>query len=173
MLSTCPNRTKSVWQHTRSRRACFRVCRLGGWSTLRIVPAVIGCFVVSIRTRRRTPSSFLAEPTSGLLKKRLLIVMAVTAHAICRCFYLVLGTSDFPEGAPNSPTFGGAMAYSLITDPVARPEAQCKPHLSSYDSGQECSLSHWLDVCRLVELAEVDYRDSRGYVFDDSLLLRE
>ena len=96
--------------------------------------------------------------------------MTVTVHAICRCFYLVLGTFDFPEKVPNLPTFGGAMPYPLITDPVAHPEAQCKPHLSSYDSGQECSLAHWLEVCRLVELAEREDREPKRNAFDDSFL---
>jgi hypothetical protein len=29
-----------------------------------------------------------------------------------------------------------------------------KPVLQSYDSGQECSLSHWLEVCKLVDESE-------------------
>lgn len=29
-----------------------------------------------------------------------------------------------------------------------------KPILDSYDSGQECSFCHWLEVCKLVDQAE-------------------
>ena len=32
---------------------------------------------------------------------------------------------------------------------------------------------HWLEVRRLVELAERDDRESKGYVFDDSLLVSQ
>jgi hypothetical protein len=65
------------------------------------------------------------------------------------------------------------MPYSVVPDLVAPPQAQGKPRLSSYDSGQEFSLAHWLEVRRLVELAERDDRESKGYVFDDSLLVPE
>jgi hypothetical protein len=65
------------------------------------------------------------------------------------------------------------MPYSVIPEPIAPPQAQCKPVLSSYDSGQEFSLMHWLEVRRLVELAELDERESKGYVFDDSLLVSQ
>jgi hypothetical protein len=64
------------------------------------------------------------------------------------------------------------MPYSVVPDSVvAPPQAQGKPNPSSYDSGQECSIAHWLEVCRLVELAERDDRELKGYVFDDSCLL--
>jgi hypothetical protein len=63
------------------------------------------------------------------------------------------------------------MPYSLVPDSVAATQAQGKPCLSSYDSGQETSLAHWLEVCRLVELAEREDQESEGYVFDDSCLL--
>ena len=65
------------------------------------------------------------------------------------------------------------MPYSLIPDLVAPSQAQSKPILSSYDSGQEFSLVHWLEVRRLVELEERDERVSKGYVFDDSLLVSQ
>jgi hypothetical protein len=57
------------------------------------------------------------------------------------------------------------MSYS-----VAPPQTQSKPCLSSYDSGQECSLAHWLEVCRLVELAEREDREPKRNAFDDSFL---
>ena len=63
------------------------------------------------------------------------------------------------------------MPYTVVPDLVAPLQAQDKPHLSSYDSGQEFSLTHWLEVCRLVELAERDDRELKGYLFDDSLLV--
>ena len=63
------------------------------------------------------------------------------------------------------------MPYSVVPDSVAPPQTQGKPNLSSYDSGQECSIAHWMEVCRLVELAERDDRELKGYVFDDSCLL--
>ena len=63
------------------------------------------------------------------------------------------------------------MPYSVVPDSVALPQAQSKPSPSSYDSGHECSIAHWLEVCRLVELAERDDRELKGYVFDDSCLL--
>jgi hypothetical protein len=65
------------------------------------------------------------------------------------------------------------MPYSVIPEPIAPPQAQSKPVLSSYDSGQEFSLMHWLEVRRLVELAELDERESKGYIFDDSLLVSQ
>jgi|GEM_PF-1779961 len=63
------------------------------------------------------------------------------------------------------------MPYSVVPDFVSSPQTQGKPDLTSYDSGQECGLAHWLEVCRLVERAELDDRELKGYVFDDSCLL--
>ena len=63
------------------------------------------------------------------------------------------------------------MPYSVAPDLVATPQAHSKPILSSYDSDQEFSLVHWLEVRRLVELAERDDRELKGYLFDDSLLV--
>ena len=65
------------------------------------------------------------------------------------------------------------MPYSVVPDLVAPPQVQGEPSLSSYDSSQECSLAHWLEVRRLVELAERDNRELQGDVFDDSLLVPE
>jgi len=62
------------------------------------------------------------------------------------------------------------MPYSVVPDFVAAPQAQGKPVLSSHDSGQEFSLVHWLEVCRLVELVEIEDRELNGCVFDDSLV---
>jgi len=53
----------------------------------------------------------------------------------------------------------------------APPEAQSKPLVCSFDSGQECSLAHWLEVRRLVELAEKEDREPKRNAFDDSLVL--
>ena len=38
------------------------------------------------------------------------------------------------------------MPYSIVPDLVAPSRAQSKPILSSYDSGQEFSLVHWLEI---------------------------
>ena len=63
------------------------------------------------------------------------------------------------------------MTYSVAPDLAAPLQPQGKPSLTSYDSGQECSLAHWLEVCRLVETVERDDCELKGYVFDDSCLL--
>jgi hypothetical protein len=39
---------------------------------------------------------------------------------------------------------------------VPHPVTQIKPLLTSFDSGQECSLEHWLEVTCLVEREELD-----------------
>jgi len=62
------------------------------------------------------------------------------------------------------------MQCTPIYDPGAHPQAQSKPRLSSLDSGQECSVEHWLELCRLVELVEIEDRELKGCVFDDSLV---
>lgn len=62
------------------------------------------------------------------------------------------------------------MAYSVVPDLVAPLQTQGKPSLNSYDSGHECSLAHWLEVCRLVELVEIEDRELKDCVFDDSLV---
>jgi hypothetical protein len=63
------------------------------------------------------------------------------------------------------------MYSSGVPEFVAPLEPQGKPNLTSYDSGQECSLAHWLEVCRLVELSEREDREPKRNAFDDSLLL--
>ena len=65
------------------------------------------------------------------------------------------------------------MPHPVVPDFIAPQQAQVKPNLSTYDSGHECSLVHWLEVCRLVETAERDDRELKGYVFDDSLLVSQ
>ena len=59
------------------------------------------------------------------------------------------------------------MQYAPVLDPVRRPQPESKPRLTSFDSGQECSLDHWLEVCKLVEKEDFDLD---RYVFDDSCL---
>lgn len=63
------------------------------------------------------------------------------------------------------------MPHAVVPDFVAPHQTQGKPVLSSLDSGHEFSLVHWLEVRRLVELAERDDREMKGYVFDDAALL--
>jgi hypothetical protein len=60
--------------------------------------------------------------------------------------------------------------YSVVPDLVAPFQPQGKPNLTSYDSSHECSLAHWLEVCRIVELVEIEDRELKGCVFDDSLV---
>jgi hypothetical protein len=62
------------------------------------------------------------------------------------------------------------MPYSVVPDFVVPPPSQGKPLLNSYDSSQECSLAHWLEVCRLVKIVEIEDREQKGCVFDDSLV---
>lgn len=44
---------------------------------------------------------------------------------------------------------------------------EIRPHLDSFDSGQECSLDHLRELYRLLE-AEAQELD--GYIFDDTCL---
>jgi hypothetical protein len=60
--------------------------------------------------------------------------------------------------------------YSSVLEPVHLAQAECKPCLTSFDSGQEFSLEHLAEVCKMVEIAAIDHRELKGYVFDDSCL---
>ena len=62
------------------------------------------------------------------------------------------------------------MPCSVVSDSIPLPQVQTKPGLSSFDSGQEFSVEHFLEVRRLVALAEREDRELKGYVFDDSLV---
>lgn len=46
-------------------------------------------------------------------------------------------------------------------------KVEIRPHLDSFDSGQECSVDHLRELYRLLE---TEYQDLDGYVFDDSCL---
>ena len=48
------------------------------------------------------------------------------------------------------------MQHSIALASVPHPATQNKPLLTSFDSGQECSLEHWLEVTCLVEREELD-----------------
>jgi hypothetical protein len=48
------------------------------------------------------------------------------------------------------------MQHSTAFASVPHPVTQNKPLLTSHDSGQECSLEHWLEVTCMVERAELD-----------------
>ena len=48
------------------------------------------------------------------------------------------------------------MHHSTAIASVPHPADQHKPLLTSFDSGQECSLEHWLEVTCLVEREELD-----------------
>lgn len=41
-------------------------------------------------------------------------------------------------------------AYPELSHTVLRPSPS-KPMLDSYDSGDECSFNHWLEVCKLID----------------------
>jgi len=63
------------------------------------------------------------------------------------------------------------MLCPAVSDPEISSQVQFKPRPNSYDSCQECSLAHWLEVRMLVELAEREDRRPKPNVFDDSLLV--
>ena len=48
------------------------------------------------------------------------------------------------------------MQHTTALVSVPNPATQNKPLLTSFDSGQECSLEHWLEVTCLVEREELD-----------------
>jgi len=62
------------------------------------------------------------------------------------------------------------MPNSVFPDPSFIPSTQAKPCPFSYDSSQEFSLEHFLEVRRLVALADQDERELKSYVFDDALV---
>ena len=62
------------------------------------------------------------------------------------------------------------MPASLVSNLETSAQTQSKPRLRSFDSEQEFSLEHFLEVRRLVAMAEREDRDLKGYVFDDSLV---
>jgi hypothetical protein len=59
------------------------------------------------------------------------------------------------------------MEIPSITEPMPSPQAESKPQLISFDSSQECSLEHLLELFKLVESED---RELKGYVFDDDYL---
>lgn len=59
------------------------------------------------------------------------------------------------------------MQYSHVLEPIPELLATDRPCLISHDSGQECSLEHWLAV---IQLVEAERSDLDGYVFDESIL---
>ena len=62
------------------------------------------------------------------------------------------------------------MSCSVVPDSPTASQAQSKPRLDSFDSAKEFSLEHFLEVRRLIALAEREDRELKGYVFDDSLV---
>ena len=62
------------------------------------------------------------------------------------------------------------MPNCVIPDPTVSPRKQVKPCPFSYDSGQEFSLEHFLEIRRLVAFAEQEDRELKSYVFDDALV---
>jgi hypothetical protein len=79
-------------------------------------------------------------------------VTAVTAELDPVCFTDFLGARSIPGNAYRE----DAMQNSNASVSVPHPAVQNKPLLTSFDSGQECSLEHWLEVTCLVEREELD-----------------
>ena|ERR1035437_1225963 len=80
-------------------------------------------------------------------------VIAVTAELGPLCFTSFL----WAQAAQEVPFKGGnTMQHSTALASVPHPTTQNKPLLTSLDSGQECSLEHWLEVTCLVEREELD-----------------
>jgi hypothetical protein len=57
--------------------------------------------------------------------------------------------------------------YLSVLEPVHPPQAEGKPRLTSFDSGQEFSLERLLATYKLVEREDFDLE---GYVFDETCL---
>ena len=55
---------------------------------------------------------------------------------------------------------------AVVLEPThaAHPHSQGRPILDSYDSGDECSFYHWLEVCKLVDDADLPSVDD-GYPY--------
>lgn len=62
------------------------------------------------------------------------------------------------------------MQTSPALDTLSQLSAENRPCLTSFDSGYEFSLEHWIQVAHLVESAQEEDNDRKGYVFHDSLL---
>ena len=77
---------------------------------------------------------------------------------------MFLGTRFWPE---KTGLLEVVVQYLSVSEPVHPPQATSKPRLTSLDSGQECSLEHWLAVCKLVEREDIELE---GYVFDETCL---
>ena len=69
-----------------------------------------------------------------------------------------------PRESPLPPG-GDSVQYSSVLEIVHPPQAERKPRLVSFDSGQEFSLENYLAVYKLVEKEDLE-----GYVFDESCL---
>jgi len=53
----------------------------------------------------------------------------------------------------------------MQTVPTAHPHVPVRLVLESFDSAEECSLQHWIDVCKLVDDGEI-----QGEVTDTEVL---
>ena len=62
------------------------------------------------------------------------------------------------------------MTYPPVSESEVSLRAQSKPSLNSLDSSEEFTLAHLAEVCKLVELADHDDKELKGYLFDDSCL---
>jgi hypothetical protein len=62
----------------------------------------------------------------------------------------------------------GSVLSSQTAGPTLSTPKENKPQLISFDSTQEFSLEHVLEVCRLVEIED---HEPEGYVFEDESLM--
>lgn len=62
---------------------------------------------------------------------------------------------------------GGPVLPSQVAGPMLSPQTESKPVLISFDSSQEFSLAHLLELYTLVEREDSELK---GYVFDDECL---
>lgn len=67
----------------------------------------------------------------------------------------------------HSPLLLGPVLSSQVAGPLQQPLGNAKPQLISYDSSQEFSYEHLINVCKLVERED---HELDGYVFDDECL---
>ncbi len=49
-----------------------------------------------------------------------------------------------------------------VLEPVHTLPHAHKPFLESYDSGEECSFYHWMEVCKLVDEADLPLGEEEG-----------
>jgi hypothetical protein len=59
------------------------------------------------------------------------------------------------------------LEFQFVSEVEISAQVQPKPLLTSYDSGEECSLAHLVELVRLIESED---RELEGYLLDDTCL---